>query len=265
MVMVRTDDGVAISYKALGDGPRHLLFMHGWGGAGSGHSWAEVLPFLDLTGLRALVIDLRGHGQSGPAASGFTVERFARDMFAVADHAGADRVVVVAFSMSGKWAQWMACTAPQRVAGQVLLAPAPATEFPLPEEVKQHWLRVARSGDMEQFAALLGPFTKEPLPPALLERYFRDVGETPQASLSATLDMCAKGAFADRLPATRAATLVVAGKHDAMMPSAMLRQTIVAPIPGARLGELDCGHEIPLEKPRETAALIEAFLAGLRE
>ena len=28
---------------------------------------------------------------------------------------------------------------------------------------------------------------------------------------------------------------------------------------------LDCGHEIPLERPRELAALIEAFLAGLGE
>jgi hypothetical protein len=27
---------------------------------------------------------------------------------------------------------------------------------------------------------------------------------------------------------------------------------------------VDCGHEIPLERPRELAAIVEAFLAGLR-
>lgn len=34
-------------------------------------------------------------------------------------------------------------------------------------------------------------------------------------------------------------------------------------VPRARLAVLDAGHEIPLEQPRELAALIEAFLAGL--
>jgi pimeloyl-ACP methyl ester carboxylesterase len=39
---------------------------------------------------------------------------------------------------------------------------------------------------------------------------------------------------------------------------------MVDQIPGARLAFLDCGHEIPLEKPLEFAAVIEAFIAGLR-
>jgi pimeloyl-ACP methyl ester carboxylesterase len=41
--------------------------------------------------------------------------------------------------------------------------------------------------------------------------------------------------------------------------------TSVSHIKGARMVILDCGHEIPLERPRELAALIEAFLAGLGE
>src|SRR5437867_3743765 len=60
MPSVRTTDGVNISYETLGEGPRHVLFMHGWGGAGSGHSWKELLKHLDLTGLRLILVDLRG-------------------------------------------------------------------------------------------------------------------------------------------------------------------------------------------------------------
>jgi non-heme chloroperoxidase len=127
---VRTDDGVTIAYDVIGSGPQTLLFMHGWGGAGSGHSWAEVVKHLDPTSLRAILVDLRGHGRSEQTSSGFTIERFARDMFTVADDARADQVVLVAYSMSGKWAQWMACTAPERVRGQVLVAPVPAAEIP---------------------------------------------------------------------------------------------------------------------------------------
>jgi pimeloyl-ACP methyl ester carboxylesterase len=65
------------------------------------------------------------------------------------------------------------------------------------------------------------------------------------------------------LPTTSAATLVIGGRHDPMLSPDTLRQAIVGPIPRARLALLDCGHEIPLEKPQETAALLEAFLAGL--
>src|SRR5438132_8057219 len=86
---VRTDDGILIDYTTVGTGPTTLLFMHGWGGAGSGHSWAELFKHLELTGVRALVVDLRGHGRSEQATSGFTTERFARDMFSVADDASA--------------------------------------------------------------------------------------------------------------------------------------------------------------------------------
>jgi hypothetical protein len=42
----------------------------------------------------------------------------------------------------------------------------------------------------------------------------------------------------------------------------MLRSAVVAPLAGARLALIDCGHEIPMEAPAELAALIEAFLAG---
>ena len=45
----------------------------------------------------------------------------------------------------------------------------------------------------------------------------------------------------------------------------LLRAAVVAPLPGARLALVDAGHEIPIELPRELAALIEAFLAGLGE
>jgi hypothetical protein len=48
-----------------------------------------------------------------------------------------------------------------------------------------------------------------------------------------------------------------------MLPLENVREHIVRPIPAARLALLDCGHEIPLELPRETGTLIEAFVSGL--
>lgn len=260
---VHTDDDVTIAYKTMGDGPRTLLFSHGWGGSSSGFFWQELLAHLDLGGLRVILVDARGHGESEKVTTGFTSERFTQDLLAVADAIAAERVVLVGYSMSGRWVQWMACTQPERVIGQILIAPVPAADIPFPDEVRQHWLQAAQQREL--FGPLAGQWTKEPLRAELLEAYFTSVSTTPQFSLNATLDMCIRqGTFTDKLRAIRAPTLIIGGQHDPILPLDFLRQAIVQAIPGARLAAVDSGHEIPLEKPQETAALFEAFLAGLR-
>ena len=257
-----TDDGVTIAYKIMGDGPRTLLFSHGWGGSSSGFYWQEMLANLDLGGLRIVLVDARGHGKSEKVTTGFTSERFAQDMFAVADAIAVEKVVLVGYSMSGRWVQWMSCTHPERVIGQVLIASAPAADIPFPDEVRQHWLQAVQQREL--FEPLAGQWTKEPLRAELLEAYFTSVSTTPQFSLNETLDMCTRqGTFTDKLRATRAPTLVIGGQHDPILPLEYLRQAIVQAIPGARLAAVDSGHEIPLERPQETAALLEAYLAGL--
>jgi pimeloyl-ACP methyl ester carboxylesterase len=55
----------------------------------------------------------------------------------------------------------------------------------------------------------------------------------------------------------------VAGVHDHLLTPDYLRQEIVQRISGARLVLIDSGHEIPMERPTELAAVIEAFVAGL--
>ena len=104
---------------------------------------------------------------SDKATTGFTTERFAQDMFAVADDAGAGQIVVLGYSMSGRWAQWMACTQPERVVGQILIAPVPAADIPFPDEVKDQWLQVARDKNMATFDPWVHQFTKDRLRPEL--------------------------------------------------------------------------------------------------
>ena len=105
--------------------------MHGW--AGSGRYFDATIEHLDLTRLRAVTYDLRGHRESDPAADGYTLERIAADALAVADAAGLGEFVVVGFSMSAKFAPVpVAWLAPDRVIGQILVAGCPAGEIPLP-------------------------------------------------------------------------------------------------------------------------------------
>lgn len=259
MASVRTDDGVTIWYETRGEGPRDLLLMHGW--AGSGAYWDEMLRNLDLAGLRATTIDLRGHGASDKPPGGFTFERFARDVWAVADDLGARQVVVIGFSMSGKFAQYLPVLQPARVAGQVLVAGCPASPIPFPQEVHRDW--VERAGDRERLKEVTRSFLTRPVAAEVLERWADDAVKVPRIALDETLTMCVRHSFAELLPGLPTLTLVVAGIHDAIFSPEALRQGVVAQLARARLAVLDSNHEIPIEAPKELAAVIQAFLAGL--
>jgi pimeloyl-ACP methyl ester carboxylesterase len=259
--VVRATDGAQIHYSSVGAGPITLLFMHGWGGSGSGGLWKRVLERLDMDHLRLVAVDLRGHGRSDQIIDGFTTERFAEDMFDVADHLGATDLVLIAFSMSGRWAQWMSSTRPDRVAGQILIAPAPAEALPLTEDLLDDWIRATRT--RTGFDGFIRQFTKNELAPEILNDYFAALASTPEHSLRESFRMCSRPGFTERLSDTQARTLVVAGRHDPLLTPAYLRDEVVSKIPSARIALLDCGHEIPLEMPVETAAIIESFVAAL--
>jgi non-heme chloroperoxidase len=260
MRTARTDDGITISYKTQGPGPRTVLFLHGWGGALT--YWDDFLAHVDLTGLRAVSASYRGHGESDKPTTGYTIDRFAEDMFAVADQEGADEFVLVGFSMAGKFAQYMAYSRPDRVRGQVLVAPCPAAEMPLPREVGREWIESAP--DRARFRELLAPFLKVPPKPELIDLYLDNVARTPRVALEGTLEMFAYTSIVDEARTVTAPTLVVGGAADPMLPPDYLREQVLGVIGGARLALLDCGHETPIELPQETAGLLEAFVAGLR-
>jgi pimeloyl-ACP methyl ester carboxylesterase len=206
-------------------------------------------------------VDLRGHCRSEHTRHGFTTERFATDMFEVADRVGARELILVGYSMSGRWAQWMACSRPERVIGQVLVGPAPAAAMPLTPELADDWVQsVATRQRYHEFETR---FTKNMLPEDTLDECFAAVQGTPEFSLRETLRMCAEAGFVERCTSMKVPTVVIGGLHDPILTPDYLPREVVAKTPGARFAVLDCGHNLPLEMPRETAAVMEGFLAGL--
>jgi non-heme chloroperoxidase len=256
MPVVTTDDGCALSYASAGEGPPHLLFMHGW--AGSGRYFDATISRLDLARLGAVTYDLRGHRESDPATEGYTLERIASDALAVADAAGLTQFVVVGFSMSAKFCQFLSLAAPDRVIGQILVAGCPAGEIPLPRELIDDWL--SREGDPARMAQVPVPFMTRPVEPELMERFADDAATIGRTALEGTLDAVMTTSFVDRLGAVTAPSLVIGGSGDPMFTPDMLRSAVVPPLSDARLELIDCGHEIPIEAPHELAALIEHFV-----
>lgn len=96
MPATTTADGVEIAYDVSGDGPP-LVLVHGI--TESRAAWDPLVP--DLAADHTVVaLDVRGHGESGPAASYDTTAMVA-DLAAVVDALGLTDPVLVGHSMGG--------------------------------------------------------------------------------------------------------------------------------------------------------------------
>lgn len=258
MPTITTDDRTSIAYRTIGEGPVNVLFVHGW--MVSGAVWNEMLEVFDTTGLRLILPDLRGTGGSDKPDTGYTLERHAKDVLAVADAAGAQSFIVVGHSMGGQVAQWLAASHPDRVRGIALLCSVPASGMTLPDDALG--LFRASPGSREKQSIIFNMSCKQ-LSDTSRERLLDDAAQTSAPAILEGLTAWSGGGFADRLTAVRAPTLVVA-TDDAFMPPDFLKQAIVSPIKSARLAVLPGpGHYPQVERPRETAALLQAFFTGL--
>jgi pimeloyl-ACP methyl ester carboxylesterase len=256
MPVAQTDDGISIAYRTHGTGPRSLVFLHAWSASGS--YFDETIESLDPTAVLAITMDLRGHGDSDKPDTDLTWERFAQDVFAVADDAGADAFVAVGHSMGGKLAQYLPLVDPSRVEALVLVASPSAAELPTPTFVAE-WIGLA--GNAQAFIdTTIAPYLRRPVPEHVLGRFGENAAKIPRAYLERTLNLVSSTSFIERLRSLRIPTLVVSSAQD---PVHSTESDIVASLPNARLEIVDSGPEIPMELPAELAHLIEKFLAEL--
>jgi pimeloyl-ACP methyl ester carboxylesterase len=253
-------DQLEIAHRSVGSGPPELLLVHGW--AGSGLYFDEIVSALDLAHVRATSLDLPGHGDSPGGDGIWSLDRIDDAILSVADRIGANRSVLLGFSMGGKFVQHFALRHPDRVAGLILAAGTQAASFTLPSEMLEVWYGCA--GDAEAMKELARPFLTGPVDESALDRWSREAARATSPALRGTMDVTLETDFAAELPSLDVPTLVVAGGRDEFFTVDLLRDTIASQIGAARMAILDCGHEFGLERPREFAALIEAFLAGVQ-
>jgi pimeloyl-ACP methyl ester carboxylesterase len=107
--------------EARGEG-ESLLLLHGGGGVGS--NWDLVFPEAP-PGFRLIVPDLRGHGRSTNPSKQFTVRQSARDVLALLDHLGLERVKAIGMSLGAKTLLHVATMEPERIEAMVLVSATP--------------------------------------------------------------------------------------------------------------------------------------------
>jgi pimeloyl-ACP methyl ester carboxylesterase len=99
------------------------ICVHGW--ACSAYSFRRLLPLLDTRDMRAVAIELPGHGLSDKPATtaAYTLDVQVECLIAAMDHIGVERAILIGHSMGGAVCARAAVLRPDRVVALALLAP----------------------------------------------------------------------------------------------------------------------------------------------
>ena len=258
-------DGVELVYWTwAGDEPAVLL-LHGIGNYGRYWSF-----FADAIGgrLRLVAPDARGHGESGRPADGYAPAEFVADALAILDANGIERAVVVGHSMGGFHAMRLATEHPDRVRSLVIVDASPE---PLAEgstrATRLLTERPARFGSREEARAYLArtsPGYRDEVYENRLSWGFReDGGALMWRSDSHALGkiIASRASHAERwalLEAISCPTLVVRGTRSNVL-SEEVAQRMASALADGRLMDVDSGHNVALERPRELADAVVAI------
>ncbi|HEV2391993.1 MAG TPA: alpha/beta hydrolase [Verrucomicrobiae bacterium] len=245
-------DGVEIHYEPHGTGQVPLMFLHGWGG--NCRTWDPILPKLDAAQFRSICVDLRGHGQSGQPAVGYTWTDFTQDVLAVADRERLSRFVPVGFSMGGKLACHLAALHPERIPAQVLVSSAGPGLVPIEREAGLQICRAANDRNKNKlfFGNWFGPRAAK----AVVDAYCDTIAATPVDVLMATAEMTLWTSIERVVGNLPLPTLLVMGRSDPVYGEAYQRASVLPYLANAQTASVASGHFIPLECPAILAKLL---------
>jgi pimeloyl-ACP methyl ester carboxylesterase len=269
--------GLRLSIAEAGAGQRPLLLVHGFTGAKE--DFTPWLGMLANSGWHAVAPDLRGHGTSTkPAAErAYTFELFADDMLGLTDALGWDRFVLLGHSMGGMVAQFMACSAPGRLDGLILMDTSHRALDNLNPSLVDAAVSIVRDEGIAALAAILaeqrGPLdtpanqrllAEDPAYAEFCDRKFLATSPAMYAAMAPAFLTTP-----DRLDGLRSLpaalpVLVIVGEQDEpfRMPSAQLAacvgQASLAVIP-------DAGHCPQFENSADWWQALAGFLTGIAE
>jgi pimeloyl-ACP methyl ester carboxylesterase len=280
-VEVRSADGTVLHAELFGpeDGDPVVL-AHGW--TESRQFWIYQIRALSEHGLRVIAYDLRGHGESQPAADGdYSIARFGEDLGAVLDVAVPDgaRAVIAGHSLGAMaiaaWAEThdvrrrvgaaaLIDTGVGDLIAEQLLVPLPGIAQAINRTVAVHGFLGSRA-PLPRFSTPLtasliryiafGP-AASPAQVAFFERMLIACPPDVRARVGIALSEIE---LHDALRRLDVPTIVIAGDKDRLTPPAHAHR-IAAMLPQLeRLLVLEqTGHMAPLERPEAvTDALLE--------
>ncbi len=262
--MHATNGPVRLYYEITGPvGAPPLVLLRGLGR--TVRHWGKLL---DLLGdrLRVVVIDNRGVGRSSAPLPPYDTGVMATDVLAVLDHASIERASVFGLSLGGMIAQKVALFRPERVS-HLILGCTRAGGRTGRATSRETLLRLASAMLLPEARALAHTasvvLSQEFLAknPDVVDEWQRIAREQPtrRRGYLGQMGAALRHDASRELARLRVPTLVVSGDADRLIDVENSRH-LARTIPGARLEILPgAGHDIPIERPRELAALLTRF------
>jgi pimeloyl-ACP methyl ester carboxylesterase len=249
-----TPDGVTLRYDEAGSGDPPIILIHGW--CCDRTYWREQVPHL-AKDHRVVALDLRGHGGSEKPDQDYTIAGFVDDLEWFIRDRGLVQPVVVGHSMGGTIALNLARRHPEIARGIVMVdspvAPLPETLQPLVQQVFAGLASPAYQGVAAGFVRM--NMFNAGSPSALVEEVVAGMTAAPQRVMRTAIEntISPENMLPGPLPVPalfiRAAT-AFAGEDE-------LRERY----PGLEVVTVTCAHFVQMERPDETNAIIDAFLA----
>lgn len=255
-------NGAMLRYRQSGDpsGPA-VIFANSLGTDLT--LWDPVQTLLPA-GYRLIGLDKRGHGLSAVEPAAASIEDFADDVLALADHLGVDRFVLCGVSIGGLIGQATALRAPERLLGLVLCNTGLkiGTDAIWNERIAAaEGAGVASMADAVM-ARWFTPAFQESRP-ATLAGHRAMLVATPNAGYAAACRAIRDADYSAASARVRVPTLCIAGEQDLATPPELVK-ALADTIPGARYQAFSpCGHLPSVEQPAACAAAIADFLAEI--
>lgn len=262
VVRVETE-GARLAVAVAGSGPA-LLLVHGF--PLDRTMWRYQVDGID--GWTRIAPDLRGAGESESPASGYSMARYADDLVAVVDAAGARSAVCCGMSMGGYAVFELLRRHPARVRALILCDTKSEADTPEGRRGRDELAAVARREGVASVGErllpkLLGRTTRADRP-AVVEAARAMVWRSSVDGVVGALE-----AMRDRPDSTpglariSVPTLVVGGAEDELTPPTVMR-SMAERIPGARYVEIEAaGHLAALERPEAVITVMTEFLNAL--
>ena len=243
----------------LGEGTP-VVWIHGYPLASS-----IFEPQLAIRGVRHVMPDLPGFGQSRPDGGNMTIDAYAHLMIELLHARGIDRAVFAGLSMGGYICFAIARLAAERMRGLILLDTRETADTEEARKGRYESIEKVNQEGVKPIIDAMLPKMLTPAAPREMKDRVREImtSSTPDGVIAALGAMATRPDSTPLLPKINVPTLIVVGEQDTITPPADAER-MAAAIRGAQLVKVPgAAHLANYEKADEVNRAVAGFVVGV--
>ncbi|MHA1378608.1 MAG: alpha/beta fold hydrolase [Candidatus Helarchaeota archaeon] len=259
------NNGVKIYYETRGEGEPLCMIM-GWGGASN--FWYTQRDILSEN-YKLILIDNRGVGRSSKPDFPYTMQIFVEDIKAVLDHLEIKKLHLMGCSMGGMIVQHFALTYPEMLKSLILVCTSSNMNIRYSGTIQPERLFSMTNLTPRALMTVMSLFLSKKYIDWLFSDKGRDERNRLMINIGAYVPTMKSMVYqweaikdhntTDRLKEIKVPTLIIAGKHDVLLPprhSKVLNRNIT----NSEFTILETGHGIWIESEDKFSKIVLDFL-----